>query len=185
MHRCYCIPLWLNSQAWHRRHECGMQAVHCYTFMYMTACFCDLPMYPRRNRVRPFAMRPFCAGQVTGFFAFNTETEDSNTYRQPARATSARRSRACLNLSALCLVLWTSTCMCLTALFNRASTHMLRAFYSADIGISINTTSDSALHALCLRSWPAVRLSASTSQSAADATVDLSAPFEVSTSTLL
>ena len=161
-----------------------MQTVHCYTFMYMTACFCDFPMYPRRNRVRPFAMRPFCAGQVTGgFFAFNTETEDSSTYIQTASKSSL--SAPVTSLSALCLVLWTSICMCLTALSNRASTHMLRAFYSADIGISTTTTSDSALHALCLRSWPAVRLSASTSQSAADATVDFSAPFEVSSSTLL
>ena len=27
------------------------------------------------------------------------------------------------------------TCMCLIALFNRAATHILRAFYSADIGV--------------------------------------------------
>ena len=162
-----------------------MQAVCCYTFMYMTACFCDLPLYPRRNRVRPFAMRPFCAGQVTGgFFAFDTQTEDSSTYRQPARATSARWSRACLPCAWLCGQVKTSTCMCLTALFNRASTHMLRALYSADIGITTNTTSGSALHVLCLCSWPVVGLSASTSQSAADATVDFSAPFEVSSSTV-
>ena len=36
------------------------------------------------------------------------------------------------SLSVLCLVLWTSTCMCLIALFDRASAHILRAFYSAD-----------------------------------------------------
>ena len=96
-----------------------------------------------------------------------------------------RFSAPVTSLSALCLVLWTSTCMCLIALFDRASAHILRAFYSADIGIPTNTTSDSALHALCLRSWPAVRLSASTSQSAADATADFSAPFEVSSSTPL
>jgi len=35
-----------------------------------------------------------------------------------------------------------STCLCLIALFKRASTHILRAFYSADIGITTNTTSD-------------------------------------------
>ena len=101
-----------------------------------------------------------------------------------------RFSAPVTSLSALCLVLWTSTCMCLIVLFERASAHILRAFYSADIGryrysagigINTNTTSDSALHALCLRSWPAVRLSASTS--AADAAVDFSAPFEVSSST--
>ena len=42
----------------------------------------------------------------------------------------------------LCLVLWTSTCMCLNALFNRGSTHILRAFYFADIGITTDTTSN-------------------------------------------
>jgi len=75
------------------------------------------------------------------------------------------------------LAAWTSICLCLSGVFAPASQHILRASYSSDIGIITNTTSDSALHALCLRSWPAVRLSASTSQSAADATVDFSAPF--------
>ena len=46
------------------------------------------------------------------------------------------------SLFALCLVLWTTTCLCLIALFKRASSHILRAFYSADIGITTNTTSD-------------------------------------------
>ena len=32
--------------------------------------------------------------------------------------------------------------MCLIALFNRASTHILRAFYSADIGVIIPITTD-------------------------------------------
>ena len=36
---------------------------------------------------------------------------------------------------ALCLVLWTTTCQCLIALFKRASAHILRALYSADIAI--------------------------------------------------
>jgi len=37
---------------------------------------------PRRYGVCPFAMRPFCASQVTGgFFTFHTQTEDSSTYR--------------------------------------------------------------------------------------------------------
>ncbi len=56
---------------------------------------------------------------------------------------------------------WTSACMCLNALFNRALTHILRAFYFADIGITTDKTSNileyiSAVLALCLRSWPAV-----------------------------
>ncbi len=41
-----------------------------------------------------------------------------------------------------CLILWTSTCMCLIALFTRASTHILRAFHSADIGITTEATSN-------------------------------------------
>ena len=53
------------------------------------------------------------------------------------------------SLSALCLVLWTSTCMCLIALFNRASTHILRAFYSADIGV-MNFSSPLDSIACCL-----------------------------------
>ena len=34
------------------------------------------------------------------------------------------------SLSALCLALWTSTCLCLIVLFKRASKHILRPFYS-------------------------------------------------------
>ena len=80
-----------------------------------------------------------------------TQTEDSSTFRPPTRAASARRSRACLP----CACLWTSTCLCLTALFSRASIHILRAFYSADIGIPLIQPPISALRALWLRSWPA------------------------------
>ncbi len=54
-----------------------------------------------------------------------------------------------------CACLWTSTCLCLTALFRTALTHILRAFYSADIGIPLTQPLISALRALCLRSWPA------------------------------
>ena len=43
----------------------------------------------------------------------------------------------------MCLNLWTSICLCLVALFTRASTHILRAFHSADIGIITDTTSSS------------------------------------------
>ena len=60
-----------------------------------------------------------------------TQTGDFSMFRQPTRAASACQSRACLP----CACLWTSTCMCLTELCGRASTHILRAFYSADIGI--------------------------------------------------
>ncbi len=55
------------------------------------------------------------------------------------------------SLFALCLVLWTSTCLCLIALFKRASTHILWAFYSADIGTPLTQPPISALRALCLR----------------------------------
>jgi len=79
-----------------------------------------------------------------------TQTEDSSTFRPPTRAASARRSRACLP----CACLWTSTCLCLIALFRRASTHILMALYSADIGIPL-TQPPTALRALWLRSWPA------------------------------
>jgi len=62
------------------------------------------------------------------------------------------------SLSALCLDLWTSVCLCLFALLKRASIHILRAVHSADIGIITDTTSNhSTMHTLCLRSWPAVR----------------------------
>jgi len=57
------------------------------------------------------------------------------------------------SLSALCLDLWTSVCLCLFALLKRASIHILRAFHSTDIGIITDT-----IHTLCLRSWPAVRI---------------------------
>ena len=47
--------------------------------------------------VRPFAMRPFCASQVTGgFFTFSTQTEESSRYRQPETATSAGHEPVCL-----------------------------------------------------------------------------------------
>ena len=105
---------------------------------------------PRHCRVRPSKMRPFCASQQAASSTF-TQTGDLSTFRQPTRAASARRSRACLP----CACLWTSTCLCLTALFRRASIHILRAFYSADIGIPLIQPPISALRALCLRSWPA------------------------------
>ncbi len=37
---------------------------------------------------------------------------------------------------------WTSICLCLSGVFAQASTHILRASYSSDIGITTNTTSD-------------------------------------------
>ncbi len=59
------------------------------------------------------------------------------------RATSNRSFRAPVtSLSALCLNLWTSICLYLVALFTRASTHIVRAFHSADIGIITDTTSN-------------------------------------------
>ena len=109
-------------------------------------------------------MQPFSAGLVTGgFFAFDTQTEDSSTYRKPVRATSARRSRACRPCAWFCgHDLHVPDCTLQQSLDTHAE-----GFYSADIVMTTNATSDSALHALSLRSWPAVGLSASTSQSAA------------------
>ena len=52
---------------------------------------------------RPFAMRPFCASQVTGgLFTFGTQSEESSRYRKPETAASARRSRACLPCAWFC-----------------------------------------------------------------------------------
>ncbi len=90
--------------------------------------------YPGRYEVRPIGMRPFCADQDAGRFSpLFTQTEDSSTLRQPDSSFSAPVT----SLFALCLVLWTTTCLCLIALFKRASTHILRVFYSADIGIPL------------------------------------------------
>ncbi|DBA85963.1 TPA: hypothetical protein ACH3X1_005502 [Trebouxia sp. C0004] len=121
----------------------------CQPTMHMQAVCCSAPMYLTplplglanitlsiTLGVRPFAMQSLCASQVTGgLFTFRTQTKDSSTYRKPETPASAR-------LSALCLVLWTSTCMCLSALFDRASTHILRAFYFADIGIKTASSCD-------------------------------------------
>jgi len=58
-------------------------------------------------------------------------------------ATSKRSfSAPVMSLSAFCLNLWTSTCLCLIALFKRASMHHLRAFHSADVGTTIDKTSN-------------------------------------------
>ena len=83
---------------------------------------------------------------------------------QKARNNSS--SAPVTSLSALCLILWTSACMCLNALFNRASTHILRASYFADIGITTDKTSN--ISCTCARGWPS-GLSASPYQSATDA----------------
>ena len=53
----------------------------------------------------------------------------AHTDSQKEQLQHAGHERVCLVLGSV------NTCMCLTALFNRASTHILRAFYSADIGI--------------------------------------------------
>ena len=82
--------------------------------LYKSVRFWTCQHRPRHYRVRPIEMRPFWATQVTG--GFSTQTEDSSTFRQPSGAASARRSRACLP----CACLWTSTCLCLVALFRRA-----------------------------------------------------------------
>ncbi len=58
------------------------------------------------------------------------------------KATNSSSSAPVTSLFALCLVLWTSTCMCLNALFNRASTHILRAFYFVDIDITTDKSSN-------------------------------------------
>lgn len=66
-------------------------------------------------------------------------------------------SAVAMGLSALCLDLWTSVCLCQFALF-KGFVHVLGAFHSADIGAATDTASShSATHALCLRSSPAVR----------------------------
>ena len=64
--------------------------------------------------------------------------------RTQAHTDSQQEQLQCAVHEPVCLVpgLWTSTCMCLIALFDRASTQILRAFYSADIGITTDTTSN-------------------------------------------
>ncbi len=71
---------------------------------HVITCFWELPLHsPRRYGVRPIGMRPFCDDQDTGGFSpLFTQTEDSSTLRQPDRAASARRSRACLPCAWFC-----------------------------------------------------------------------------------
>ena len=74
----------------------------------------------------------------------HTQTEDS------AHTDSQREQLQCAGHEPVCLVPGSvGTCMCLIALFNRAATHVLRAFYSADVGImNFNSPLDSI--ACCL-----------------------------------
>ncbi|DBA70691.1 TPA: hypothetical protein ACH3X2_012067 [Trebouxia sp. C0005] len=141
--------------------------MHLYT--QLLACY----YYPRHYRdLNPFAMRPFCASQFTGGLFIHPDWGIKHIQIAKESSFSANHEPVCLVPGFCGRVI----CVCLIALFNTASTHIMRAFHSADIGVTTNTTSSSAPHALCLRSWPAVRLSASTPQSAADATVVFSAP---------
>jgi len=66
------------------------------------------------------------------------------------------------------------------ALFKKASTHILRAFYSADIGITTNTTSNlgSTYVVLALVAGGRARRSASPQQSATNAMILVSAAFQ-------
>ncbi|DBA82575.1 TPA: hypothetical protein ACH3X2_000786 [Trebouxia sp. C0005] len=126
-------------------------------------------------------MRPFCASQFTG--GLLTHPDWGGKHVQITRESSF--SAPVTSLFALCLFLWTCDLRVPDCTLRQSLDTHSEGFYSADIGMATNTISNSALHALCLRSWPAVRLSASTSQSAADAEVVFSAPFDVSSSTLL
>ena len=72
-------------------------------------------------------------------------------------------------LFVLCLILWTSACMCLKALFNRASSHILRVSYFADIGITTDKTSNISCTCVALALVAGRRDSASPYQSATDA----------------
>ncbi len=58
------------------------------------------------------------------------------TSQQPQNTTQARRSRACLPCA------WTIACLCLPGRFEADLTHILRAFYSADIGINTASSCD-------------------------------------------
>ncbi len=110
------------------------------------ACHCC----PRHCGVRHIKMRPFCASQQAASqfsHRLGTSTHSDSQQEQLQRA----RHEPVLP----CACLWTSTCLCLTALFRRASTHILRASYFADIGIPLTQPPISALRALCLRSWSA------------------------------
>ncbi len=88
------------------------------------------------------------------------------------KARNSSSSAPVTSLFALCLVLWTSTCMCLNALFNRASTHILRAFYFAHIDITTDRSSN--ISCACARGRPS-GLSALPSQSASDAIIVVTA----------
>ena len=83
-----------------------------------------------------------------------TAVYSSTAYQQRTQLQSGGHEPGCL------VPEWTSICMCLTAhaLFRLTTTYILRAFHPADTGITTATTL-SALHALCLRSWPTFSLS--------------------------
>ncbi len=106
--------------------SCMLHCIHVHKSLHaFRACHCC----PRRCGVRPIKMQPFCASQQAAS-SISTQNENFSTFRQPTRAASARRSRACY---ALCL----SVDKYLPVPDCRASTHILRAFYSADIGIPL------------------------------------------------
>ena len=83
-------------------------------------------------------MRPFCASHFAGSFS-HTQTSDcshsSTADQQRTQLQSASHESVCL------VPEWTSICLCLIAIFGQATTYV-RAFYSADIGITTATTSD-------------------------------------------
>ncbi len=72
--------------------------------------------------------------------AFHLSRTDEGL-KQLRTASKRSFSAPVTSLSALCLNLWTNICLCLIAL-KRASIHILRAFHSADIGITTDTTSN-------------------------------------------
>ncbi len=94
--------------------------------------------------------------------------------------TDSQQEQPVTSLSVSCLVLWTSTCLCVIALFKKASTHILRAFYSADIGINTNTTSNlgSTYVVLALVAGGRAQRSASPQQSTTNAAILVSAAFQ-------
>ena len=90
--------------------------------LWMATMQCDLAVLViLQVAFTPHTPSSYCNLQLTGRPAKNTASE--------------RRPRACLPE-------WTSICMCLPATFRQAAMYILRAFHSADIGITTETISN-------------------------------------------
>ena len=99
-------------------------AMHlCIWLLAFEACY-----YPRRHGFGPLQCDLSVLVSVQAASS-HTQTEES------AHTDGQKEQLQCAGHEPVCLVPGSvDTCMCLIAPFNRAATHVLRAFYSADIG---------------------------------------------------